>query len=170
MIENFHTINNYENYSVSNFGRVINNKTNRLLKPSGGKYLHVTLSVNNVQKSFNVHRLVAETFIGLSDKQVNHIDGDSHNNKLSNLEYVTASENVIHAYHTLGRSFNVTKAHDSNKIACKVIEKYNGKGYYFDSIREAEEYFKVGKGSFTRAINTQNGVMRKYLIYKENVE
>jgi len=49
-----------------------------------------------------IHRLMASTFIiQPSGKiQVNHIDGNKHNNTLSNLEWVSHQENSIHAYAT----------------------------------------------------------------------
>lgn len=43
-----------------------------------------------------VHRLVMQVFYGISDLQVNHIDGDKENNAISNLEYVTARDNNLH--------------------------------------------------------------------------
>lgn len=54
----------------------------------------------NKRKFFMIHRLVLETFspIENSEKyQVNHIDGNKMNNNLDNLEWVTPSENIIHA-------------------------------------------------------------------------
>lgn len=68
----------------------------------GGRYRSVTGTVDGKQKHFLVHRLLAQAFIPNPENkpQVNHIDGDPGNNHLSNLEWVTASENIIHAYDT----------------------------------------------------------------------
>ena len=46
--------------------------------------------------------MLAEAFIPnpKNKPQINHIDGNGYNNKLSNLEWVTAKENTIHAYKT----------------------------------------------------------------------
>lgn len=65
-------------------------------------YAYVSLSVNNKQKRMNIHRMVAMAFIpNDGDKeQVNHINGNKHDNRLSNLEWVTRSENAIHAWAT----------------------------------------------------------------------
>lgn len=56
-------------------------------------------SVQLCGKSFKVHRLVASTFIPnpLNKLEVNHIDNNPGNNNISNLEWVTRSENIQHA-------------------------------------------------------------------------
>lgn len=62
-------------------------------------YSTMRLSKNGVIKTHRVHRLVAESFLeNLDDKSfVNHKDGNKRNNKLENLEWVTALENTTHA-------------------------------------------------------------------------
>ncbi|MEE0060401.1 MAG: NUMOD4 domain-containing protein [Acutalibacteraceae bacterium] len=95
----------FERYSVSNLGRVKNNKTEKILsvrKASNG-YLRVNLRKGNVKYEkptvIAVHRLVAEAFLTrVSDKQcVNHIDGNKTNNHINNLEWVSNKENTAHA-------------------------------------------------------------------------
>lgn len=86
-------INKYT-YYVSNMGRVKNlNMTLMKLSPN----YSIKLSRENVYKSFYIHRLVLMAFNianpdGKSD--VDHIDGDYTNNKLSNLRWVTKEENM----------------------------------------------------------------------------
>lgn len=68
-------------------------------------YLRVTLNLNGKAKQYLVHRLVAKAFIPNPDNKpdVNHKDGNKYNNKVSNLEWVTKSENEIHKHRELGK-------------------------------------------------------------------
>lgn len=107
----------FEGYlRVSNTGRVISLgrwindiygnkvwKPEREVCPDGkSKYKVVNATVNGERKSISVHRLVAMTFIPNPNNlpQVNHIDGNTRNNAVENLEWCTAKENVQHAYRT----------------------------------------------------------------------
>lgn len=86
-------INGYEGlYQVSNLGRVKSKR--KILKPINGEYLKVGLSKNGVQKTLYIHRLVAETFLGRSNLQVNHKDENKHNNYVDNLEWISFKENM----------------------------------------------------------------------------
>ena len=95
-------IENYEGYyQISSFGRVKNIKTGNILigDTNSAGYKRVYL-YSPIKKRFFIHRLVAYHFCE-GDKEdcvVNHIDGDKQNNKAENLEWVTRSENDLHAY------------------------------------------------------------------------
>lgn len=98
-MEIFKKIKEYPMYSVSNYGRIIKHSNNRLLKPTRKPdgYMQVNLfTADGRRKKEYVHRLVAITFIPNENRypQVNHIDGVRDNNVVSNLEWVTALENV----------------------------------------------------------------------------
>lgn len=81
-------------YSVSNKGRVRNNKTNRLLHlDTSQKYVRVSF---NDKKHYYLHRLVYCTFNNdwdLDGYVIDHLDSNPLNNNLDNLEKVTHSEN-----------------------------------------------------------------------------
>ena len=91
-------------YEITRDGRVISHKkaTPKELKPYFDRdgYKRVTLILNGKPKHYLIHRLVATTYlINEGNKpEVNHIDGNKLNNDLSNLEWVTRSENTKKAY------------------------------------------------------------------------
>lgn len=99
-------------YEVSNYGKVRSidryiSGRNGLVKGKlilQGKnkkgYPEVRLWKNNKQEARNPHRLVAQAFIPNPDNkpQVNHIDGNKENNSIDNLEWVSNSDNQLHAY------------------------------------------------------------------------
>lgn len=89
-------------YSVSECGEVRNDETSHILRPWKNRQ-NGYLMVNVEGKRSTIHRLVASAFIPnpQNKPQVNHIDGNKLNNCVSNLEWVTASENNYHAYNVL---------------------------------------------------------------------
>ena len=97
------TIDGYEGYEVSNYGRVKslgNDKTRKekILKPATTKdgYQIVCFCKNCKSKWFSVHRLVAMAFIPNPNNlpQVNHIDEVKTNNHVSNLEWCDRKYNI----------------------------------------------------------------------------
>ena len=102
-------IKNYEGlYSVTEDGHIYRCVYDRVIevaqrKNSSNGYLRIKLHKGGgVRTDVYVHRVVAETFIPNPEnkKCVNHIDGNKTNNVVSNLEWVTPSENTRHAYAT----------------------------------------------------------------------
>jgi hypothetical protein len=110
MKENWVKVKGFENYEVSDLGNVSSlgyyNGKNGFVKGSTLKYYskeryaRVTLFRNGNRYKMSVHRLVAENFIEnpLNKECVNHIDGNTFNNCVANLEWATYIENSKHAY------------------------------------------------------------------------
>lgn len=99
MEEIWKKIKGHETYEVSNLGRVKSLKygKERILKPviNNHGYAFVNL-YSGSGKVKTIHRLVAAAFLGESELQVNHKDGEKLNNALDNLEYVSNRDNVAH--------------------------------------------------------------------------
>jgi len=106
-------------YKVSNTGKIFSRKTGRLRKLTLNHdgYHRVALVYKGKRKSWMVHRLVMLLFVGPSDLTVNHKDSNRSNNHLSNLEYMTHSENILHGY----RQGNITQKGEHNP-KCKTKE------------------------------------------------
>lgn len=126
-------------YSVSNLGRVVRHalpsqKRGDYLpkqKFNNCGYLRVWLysPADKSQVPRFVHRLVAMAFLGEppnEKSQVNHRDGDKANNRLTNLEWNSPSENTWHAVHVTGKipkgskSF-FAKLHESDVVQIKSL-------------------------------------------------
>jgi DNA-binding XRE family transcriptional regulator len=157
-------------YEVSNLGQVkclerfVNGKgkgkklvLEQIINPQIDKgYFRVNLYKNGKLKRIAVHRLVAIAFIPNQEEkpQVNHINGIKTDNRLENLEWVTLSENMIHAYK---ENLLVRKGekHTQNKLSVSnVIEIRNllSQGVKQDEIakkygviRQTISCIKIGK-------------------------
>ena len=141
-------IDGYENYSVSNMGRVRNDTTDKILSPGkdGGGYYQVFIG----RKSRKVHRLVAIAFIPNPDNlpQVNHINEDKTDNRADNLEWCTAAYNINHG--TRSKRSGVTKrTNTKNKKPC-VVDNIR-----YISIREAARQLGLPHNSLV--YNLRNG-------------
>lgn len=129
---------NYENYKISTTGKIKNINTGRILKFSLRKgYLSCNLSSNNIKKTYNIHQLVAKIFIKNPKRKrlVNHIDGNKLNNNIDNLEWVSPSENCLHAHKN-----NLVKSYKRKVNQC---DKFGNIIMTYDSIKNAEKHTGV---------------------------
>lgn len=129
-------INNIKtNYIIYTNGKIYSMISKKFLKPrqtNEKDYLYVSLYVNGKIYEKYVHRLVATSFIAnpVNKPEVNHKDGNKTNNDVSNLEWVTTSENIIHAFKTgLKHANRGSKSHfakydnDEIKYVCKLLSE-----------------------------------------------
>lgn len=97
-------------YSASTLGRIrrdrrgVGTHAGRILKPLKGfhGYVRIFLNRHGIHRQFAVHRLVCAAFFGPCPEgyEVNHKHGIKHDNRITELEYVTRGENNRHAYQT----------------------------------------------------------------------
>jgi hypothetical protein len=97
------TIEGYTHLVARTDGIIYNRTTKKTVGCSDGRYLRVKSTlIDGKNRSTGAHQLIAQTFIPNPQNKpiVNHIDGVTTNNAVSNLEWVTQAENIQHAIRT----------------------------------------------------------------------
>ena len=158
MKEKWITIKEYNDYKVSNYGNILSFKQNKekllnLISDKKG-YLIISLFKNNIQKNFRINRLVAQTFLPNpeSKPEINHIDGNKQNNYVDNLEWVTHSENMKHAY-KLGLCFQKGEKNNASKLTNNDVLMIHGLYLSFFSKRELALLFNISISNICYILN-----------------
>jgi hypothetical protein len=133
-------------YIIYHNGELYNSKTKKFktwVKDANG-YMRCQIWVNNKPKMISQHRILAEYFIlNLMNKpQVNHVNGIKHDNRLENLEWVTASENEKHA-------FNI-ELKKVTRPCKKVVDIVTNK--VFESITEAAKEYNIARSHLSNML------------------
>lgn len=159
-------------YQVSSLGRVrsverVDSDGNRrrgqhmipYRKANG--YVAVTLWSCGDGKERYVHRLVAAAFIDNPNDlpQVNHKDGDTANNAVENLEWVTNAENQTHARRVLAKGVRAVRG----------ISEASGEEVYFPSLQHAVEAGFV-RANIQKCIAGTRNVHRGYRWYDAAID
>jgi hypothetical protein len=115
-------------YRVSEDGQVFSKRSGRIVKQTKNKAGYMVISTRiggrkGKARCIRVHRMVAEAFIENPECKpgVNHMDGDKTNNRTSNLEWSTTSENVQHAYDCELRSSSAGEIHGNAKLTDEIV-------------------------------------------------
>lgn len=139
-------------YSISNIGRLKLTKENRILEGHINPittYIRDNLTFFNGKKeTIPRHRIVYEAFHPNENMIIiNHIDGNKINNRLSNLENITQSENTKKAY-------TETKKKQTRK--CKGINLKTNEEKIFFSISDAATFISCEESNIRNALNLHN--------------
>ena len=153
-METWKPIRDFPCYNASSEGRIMNVRTQRILKPVADEngYSKVTLRKNGKQYSVRVHRLIADTFLGDSENLDVHAKNlDISNTRPGNLECCTRSETISRAYER-----GTKKA--SNRTRIRVIET----GYVFESISECAKELGCDKSSISKFLSGRLNDVKGY--------
>lgn len=123
-------------YYITSLGRVFSSHNKIFLKQRihWKGYLYISLGTRKNRKSYRVHRLVAEYFLQNPENkpQVNHINSNKSDNRVENLEWSTAKENMQHSY-----------KNNRNKI--------EGEGHHLAKLKEDDVIF-IRKSNLKKSV------------------
>ena len=154
-------------YLVSNHGQLIrreyvginSNNVKQHFEPRCPKLSenyagYITASLifdDGVTRNMLLHRIVAFAFIDNPEDKpdINHIDGDKHNNCVENLEWVTKAENIKHA---------IVNGFYSNVVPIKCLDT----GDVYDSVADASRAFNISEDRLRQSINNRYRIDEGY--------
>ena len=158
-------IDNMRKYIILDSGKIYFKASKKYLKdttPNADGYIRINLTNDDGKKAnYFMHRLVMEAYEGKSELQVNHINSERTDNRWDNLEYVTASENIIHSFKYGDKKHCKRAVYKINIDTLAKIKKY-------DSITEAAKKNNIHVASIrnvcagVKHTNTAGGFIWKY--------
>ncbi len=139
-------------YMISNYGRLLNSKTNKKLKgkiTSGGYREYSVMTQKKI--SITAQKMVCQTFLNYEGYEktkltINHKDGDKLNNFIDNLEIITQKENNLHRLYVL------------NNHNFKTVGQFDKEGNLiqtFPTCAAAARAMKVKPQSINKAIHSK---------------
>ena len=153
-MEEWRDIPGYESfYQVSNLGNVRSirfNKIRNMKSWDSNGYRAVELYLNNNGYTVGIHRLVALAFIPNPENkpEVNHKDRNRSNNNVENLEWVTQSENIAHAYRN---GVKPRPTYQNQPLQKEILDIIENKKYF--SIREASRQTGHKRDTIKRSLD-----------------
>ena len=158
-MEEWRDIPGYESfYQVSNLGNVRSirfNKIRNMKSWDSNGYRAVELYLNNNGYTVGIHRLVALAFIPNPENkpEVNHKDRNRSNNNVENLEWVTQSENIAHAYRN---GVKPRPTYQNQPLQKEILDIIENKKYF--SIREASRQTGHKRDTIKRSLDLNTPV------------
>ena len=146
-------------YLVSINGDIYSTKTNRVLKLGKSQaYAAVTFSEASIVKRHRVHKLVSLAFIKntYNKPHINHIDFNTINNKVENLEWCTPAENIQHSIKH-GRHI------DGNKVTAEILKTYTIEEIEYELSRIIENNLTYSDSYIPNSI--LSGAVNNYGVY-----
>lgn len=160
---------NYQFCYEDNFLYILSKKTGKILKPTktggprGGYYKIYLINNNNEYIQMYYHRLIAQLFIPnpYMKKEIDHIDRDKTNNRITNLRWVNRCEQMNnigkYANNTTGFSNISFHKRDKKYIYNKTVEGFKI-DVRFDTLSEAVKFKESYKydNNYITALNPNN--------------
>ena len=171
-MEDWKQIKDYPNYSVSNFGNVKNNSSNKVLKPiiDFWGYARVNLYNNNGAKMFKIHHLVYSHFANNFEKVlIDHIDRNKENNNFNNLRLANVSLNALNQDKKNGRTSKYRCCYFDKKLKKFAVRiNIDGKKVFVGSYQK-ELDAGLAYNKYIIDNNLINGFRQLNIIYQKEI-